>query len=177
MTNTAIPRSINRAARNVTLRHPSSMPCSVWRRRVTRVDPASPGAPLMGGMPTLGGMGVLTADDEPQIEYVELGDARVLVTGQFQPGDMVERGDAMQQAVMQEAQIEAIADPGSDGYFTPDRGDLVAILPGMGVVLAYSVEGISGAVNIPPYVRKFQLSPRDDLHHLEPFRPGVIVAP
>lgn len=171
-----VPVAINKAARLVVLRHPNAIACSVWRKQVQRVeiDPVTGDPSEIGGMPTLGGMEVLKAEDEAQIDYVEMGAARVLFSGQWQESSMNERVDAPAQAIMQMARIECTAEPGAADYFTPDRGDLVAVLPGMGVVLAYSIEGAQGSTMIPPYVVTHLMQPRDELHQLAPWEAGAI---
>lgn len=179
---TSVPTAINQSTRQVVLRHPNTMPCTVWRKVIKRVEtkgeinPDSPTpaeASVFGGMPTLGGMGVLRSEDESDFEYVPLGDARCLFAGPYVPNDLNERDDAVLQQPMQEAQIESIAEPGTPGYFVADTSNLVMITPGLGVVLAYEVATVTGQANIPPYVRKLVLNPRDDLHALEPFIPQI----
>lgn len=175
---TQVPTAVNAAVRTVVLRHPNSMVCSVWRKSVTRVeiDPTTGGESQASGMPTLGGMTVLSAEDEDQISYTELGEARVLFCGVHQAADMVDNDNGIVPATLQEAQVVAVADPGTAAHFEADKGDLVAVLPGMGLVLAYSVEGVVGTGAIPGYVRKLVLSPRDELNQMEPYQDGAVDA-
>lgn len=179
---TAVPLSVNANTRLVVLRHPNSMPCTVLRKKVVRVetqgdadpdayDPDS--ASVAGGMPTLGGMGVLRSEDESDFEYELRGEAKCLFLGPFVPNDLNERDDAVLQQDAQEAQVEALVDPGDPSYFVTDTTDLVLITPGLGVVLAYEVGTVTGLTHIPPYVRKLVLNPQGDLHQLEPFLPEV----
>lgn len=171
-----VPIAIQAASRQVVLRHPNSMDCSVWRKQVTRVEP-DPGTGLpssMGGSPTLGGMGVLRSEDEADYDYVQLGDGRCMFLGPYQPNDEVERGNALLQALAQEVQVVSLAGAGEVGHFIPDTGDMVMVTPGMGVVLVFDVATITGLAHIPPYIQKLVLNPRDDLHILEPFQPGAI---
>ena len=166
---TSVPTAVNKATRAVVLRHPNSMPCTVWRKRITRVELNGNGQPSeMGGAPTLGGMGVLRSEDETDFEYDELGPGMCLFVGPFQPADVNDREDGLLQPQQQEAQVEAK----EMGAFDVNVGDLVIIEMGLGVVLAYEAAGLTGSVNIPPYVTKVVLNPRDDLHSLDPFLPG-----
>lgn len=176
----SVPIAVTSNTRQVVLRHPNTMPCTVFRKVVKRVETAGeldPNSPTpndpseMGGAPTLGGMGVLRSEDEADFEYVPLGEGRCLFAGPFMPNDLNERDDAVLQQNMQEAQVEPLADPGTPEWFMADTTDLVMITPGLGVVLAYEVATATGMSNIPPYVRKLVLNPRDDLHHLDPFIP------
>jgi hypothetical protein len=173
---TVVPNAVNAATRQVVLRHPNTMDCVVWRKVIKRIeqDPDSGEESVDAtGMPTLGGMGVMRGEDEADFDYVEIGPAKCLFAGPFVPTDLNERDDAPLQANMQEAQIACLADPGTPEYFDADTGHLVMITPGLSVVLAYEVVTVTGAANIPPYVRKLVLNPRDDLHALEPFIPEV----
>ena len=167
---TAVPNAVNAAARRVTLKHPNAMPCTVWRKQVTRATMPGGAAPtMMGGLPTLGGMGVLSSSDEDRIEYIELGPASMLSLGQYQPNDMVDRDNGIVAELGIEARVEPIAEPGQPGHFVVDKDDLLAVTPGLGVVLAYEVVNVLTQANIPPYVRKLGVMPRDDLHHLAPW--------
>ena len=65
---TNVPSAVNRMARNVVINHPNTWECQVFRKRVTRTD----GAPV-GGLPTMGGLGVLDSEDEESIDYDHLG--------------------------------------------------------------------------------------------------------
>lgn len=171
---TQVPAAISKASRLVVLRHPNARRCSVWRKVFTRTeaDPATGQARTLGGMPTLGGMEVLTGADEAQFEYRELGEGRVMFLGPYQQDDMLERGNATLQQIEQRALVESVADQGSPDHFTAETGDLVAVLPGMGVVLAFSVERRNGVIGIPGYASELILSPRDELDQLSPFMLG-----
>lgn len=163
--------SISHSVRQVVLSHPNTMDCTVWRKRVARVE-NDPGTGLpseMGGSPTLGGMGMLRSEDESDFTYEELGAAKCMFCGVFQQADQVERDNAVLQQNMQEAQVESVIAPGAVGYFQADTTDMVLITPGMGTVLAFEVASLLSPGMIPPYVRKLVLNPLDDLHSLIPF--------
>lgn len=174
---TNVPTAIQAASRQVVLRHPNSSICWVWRKVVTRVEnvPGTSTPSTMGGSPTLGGMGVLRSEDEADFDYVELGEGRCMFCGVYQPNDEVERGNALLQSPMQEAQVVSLGALGQAGHFIPDTGDIVMTTPGLGVVLVFEVATITGLANIPPYIQKLVLNPRDDLHQLTPFMPGEVV--
>lgn len=172
---TSVAAAINQAARAVTLRHPNAMDCVVYRRRIKRVeiDPATglPGESA-DGMPTLGGMTVIAADDEPDFDYDLLGPGKVIFTAHYAGGVMNERMDAPLQEGTTDAQIEPIGDPGTPEHFDVQKGDLVAVMPGLGVVLAYTCEFTRSGTMIPGHVMTSVLQPRDDLHQLLPYLPG-----
>lgn len=163
-----VPVAVNFAVRQVVLRHPNSWDCTVLERKVVRNDLDD--AELIGGLPTLGGAGVLDSEDETEYEYVERGDARMLLIGPYEPSEMNDRGDAELQRSRTEAQIVCVANPDEPGYFTPQNHDIVIAYPGEGIGLAYEVLQPIGNVNIPPYSVRYVLNPRDDLHYIEPFK-------
>lgn len=158
-----VPTQINRSVRLVTLRHPNAMDCTVWRKQVNRTAAAEPLE--MGGLPTLGGLGMLDSEDEADFSFVELGDAKIVFAGQFL-GEGANWNDAETglnyPAPPMEALIECLVEPGQPGYFLPDKPDMVSVEPGNGMVVLYEVIGATGSVNIPPYTRKLVLAPRQD---------------
>lgn len=185
---TAVPNKINEAVRLVTLRHPNSMPCIVFRKNTLRVD-APPGS--MGGHPTLGGMGVLTSEDEDNYEWTLLGSGKILFTGGFGGTTVVDRNDAVKIQNTATATIELFdvpAEPGLgviDGHTVPrqvcnkhdvvyafpglvvERTDVVYVIPAAEANLPYEVVSVESALNVPPYTRTYQLNARDDLDYLQ----------
>lgn len=167
---TNVPIKIMQAARTVTLRHPNSIPCVVLRKVLLK--PA--GGEEMGGLPTLGGMGVLKSEDEPDYEYQRIGEGKIHITGQFSGGDMSDRGDSIvPDQPMQEANIVCF-DVVVDGIKQPgpevQKGDLVGVMPGGGVLIGFEIVGQTGSVAIYPYATKWVVAPRDELHDLEPWK-------
>jgi len=158
-----VPVRITQAAHAVTRRHPNSIDCVILRKVLT-----APAGEQMGGLPTLGGMGVLKSEDEPDFEYKRVGLGKILLTGQFSGGDMSDRGDnIVPDQPMQEAQI-VYADELHP--FEVQKGDLVGMMPGGGVLVGFEIVGQTGNVAIYPYVTKWVIAPRDELHDLEPWK-------
>lgn len=160
---TQIPIRIAQAARAVTLAHPNAMDCQVYRKKVLRTNASGE---EMGGAPTLGGLGVLSPEDESDFEYEAIGAGKILFTEWTEELDIVDRDDGLAPGVnLIACRIEAL-----DGtQFTPEKNDLIAVMPGAGVLLGYEVVGLSSKVNIPPYTRKYAVQPRDELHDLVPW--------
>lgn len=164
-----VPAKIMEASRTVTLKHPNSMDCTLYRKILTR---AAPDGSTMGGLPTLGGLGVLSPEDEEQFEYQPLGAAKILITGRFDGElDLSDRHDSLPPDVaMQEALIEPL--PGEDNApatWSPHKYDLVGVEPGGGVLIGFEIVGMVSNVNIYPYTTKFVIAPRDELHDLTPW--------
>ena len=155
-----VPTQINKAARLVTLRHPNAMDCTVYRKTVNRTAATS-----SAGMPTIGGLGVLDSEDEADYTYQEIGDAKIVFTGQFQTqGNNWNEGDTQLNYpdAPVEALIECVLDPSDPAFFVADSKDMVMVMPGAGIALAYEVASTTGQVNIPPFTRKYMVTPRSD---------------
>lgn len=153
----AVPNAIRVAARAQVLRHPNSFKAEVQRRRVVRTAGAEDG--MAGGLPTLGGIGVMDSEDEAEIDYELLGPAHVLFTSQYEGTTLADRGDSAEPMEVVQAMIE----PDVAGAFDVKDGDLVMLLPGAGVVITYEVTNVISAVNIAPYVPRYELSAQGDL--------------
>lgn len=155
-----VPETVARNARKVTLRHPNSIDCVVWRKSVTRTDTGT-----VGGLPTLGGLTVLDSEDESQYEYTELGEAKMLF-GQYDPSlnNTLNNDTTLNYAPMPitNVQIECVLDAGDPDYFTPERHDLVVSMPGAGIVIPFEIEDVQGSIAIPPYTRRYTIAARSD---------------
>lgn len=152
-----VPQALRAANRTMVLRHPNSMPCQVWRKVVTRTLGAGPD--LVGGIPTLGGMAVLDPEDEAQVDYTMIGAGMVLFAGVYEGTKLSDARDAPEAMATALAMIE----PDEAGAFEPKDSDLIMAMPGGGVVIPYEVTNVVNAVNIPPYVPKYELSAQGDL--------------
>jgi hypothetical protein len=154
---TQVPQALRVAARAMVTRHRNAFDAQVFRRTVTRTAGAESGQG--GGRPTLGGLAVMDPEDEAEVDYVPLGNAKVLFTGQYEDTTLSSRRDFAEQMATSTALIE----PDTQGAFEPKNGDLVMLFPGGGVVVPYEVTGITATVNIPPYVPRYELSAQGDL--------------
>ena len=61
------------------------------------------------------------------------------------------------------ARIESVAEPEEEGFFKPKKNDIVYLVIGMSVAIAYQITDISGVTGIPPYTLRYELQKRDDL--------------
>lgn len=147
-----VATAVRRGSRIVVLRHPNAIDATVLRRRVARTAGAEGGT--MGGLPTLGGMGVMDAEDEPEVDYDPLGPVKVLFTQAYEPTTMADRRDAPEAMPSAQALIEAV----TEGLFDIKDGDLVMLNPGGGVTIPYEVTNVLNTVNIPPYAQRYELS-------------------
>lgn len=157
----AVAVQINRANRQRTLRDPNALDCVLFTKKVERVSESA----SYDGAPTLGGLGLLTDEDEVNYSWVEVGDARIhFAQGYAAPlGNTSDDGSRLDYADgVLEASIESILEPDAPGYVQPGKRMLVAVLIGGGVIINYEIVDVTGAVNIPPYTRKYLLNPRAD---------------
>ena len=155
-----VPLAIRRSVRAVTLNHPNRMTCTVYRKVVTRVAPDT-----LGGLPTLGGLGVLEDDDEADFDYQSLGDGVVVMLQVYQGGFRSDDNSLLDNP--NTSQQETLLEPLIDDGFTPKKHDLVSIVIG-DALLPYEITEITGTVNIPPFTQKYVLQLRDELLYVTP---------
>lgn len=159
-----VPAAVNRMARNVVINHPNTFNCQVFRKTVTRAAPTT-----IGGLPTLGGLGVLDTTDEDEFTYTWIGNGFALPLDQFDPSSMSSHRDAQISTSANEFRfaIEAEEQAGSPGAFTPKKADVFYLLLGSGpgaAKLAFEIVDVETTVNIPPYTSRYVACRRDELH-------------
>jgi hypothetical protein len=161
----AVAVAMRTANRATVLRHPNSIDAQVWRRQVVRTAGAEAGS--IGGLPTLGGAMVMDSEDEDDVEFEKIGDAKVLFTENYQGTTLADNRASAEATEVRLALIE----PVEKDAFEPKDGDLVYLLPGADVVIPMEVTKVLSMVEIPPYVVKYELSAQGDLL----FEPGLAV--
>lgn len=152
---TNIPEAVNRMVRNVVANHPNTYNCIVVRKRVTRV-----GAATVGGLPTIGGMSVISSDDEEDVTWDLLGNGYAMKSEPFQAAAMMDRQDANNGAA---DEYRFLVEPEDAGAFEPKKNDVFYLLIG-NVRLAYEIVGVETTSDIPPYTQRYICNRRDDLH-------------
>lgn len=155
----AITNTVERAARAVTLHHPNSMDCRLLRKTILRSSNGD-----IGGLPTLGGMGVLNSEDEPAYEYQHIGEGKLLLISRFDGSQGLDDGSGLASNVrMAEVQIAM-----HDVLLQVQKGDLVGALLGNGVVIGFEVMGSLGNMSLHPAPLRYVVAARDELHTLRP---------
>ena len=152
---TSVPEAINSLSRNVVINHPNSFQCVLMRKVVNRTAATS-----VGGLPTLGGMAVISSDDEEDVSWEVLGNAYSLQTDHFDPSQMMDRQDANNGAA---DEFRFLIEPETAGEFDIKKLDVMYLILGQ-VRLAYQIIGIETVGNIPPYTLRYVCNRRDDLH-------------
>lgn len=159
---TNVPTAVNRMSRNVVVNHPNSVNCQVFRKTVTRTGP------VVSGAPTLGGLGVISSEDEEQFDYAWVGNGFALQAEAFQASAMMDRGDANNNFGNEfKFLIEPEEPTGMPGNFTPQKYDVMYLLLGIepgSPKIAFEIVGIEAVLNIPPFCTRFIANRRDDLH-------------
>ena len=156
---TNIAKGVNRMIRNVVINHRDSFECQVFRKIVNRND-----EPLSGGMPTIGGMGVLNADDEEDISWEFVGNGYALKTDDHQPSPMMDRRDAHNSAT---SELRFLVEPkepsGMPESFITKKHDVIYIVISDDVKLAFEIVDLESMTDIPPFSTRYVTNRRADL--------------
>jgi len=156
---TNVPAAVNRMARNVIINHPNTWECQVFRKSVTRTDAT------VGGLPTMGGLGVLDSEDEEQIAWAWIGNGYALQAESFMPSPMMDRQDANNGSANESRfMIEPEHPTGMPGNFDLRNHDVFYLVLADSVKVAFEIVGVETTLNIPPYVTRYVANRRDDLH-------------
>lgn len=157
-----VPAAVARAGRIVTLRHPNAMDCTVWRKRLLRA-PDSVGAE-MGGIPTIGGIGVLDGEDEADYEFDVVGDAKIVLSGVWDGMNAGSNWNDADTGIIEPSAtpVTALIEFIDEAHGVVQKPDRITVEPGGGIVLAYEVLGETSSVAIPPYTRRHILAARSD---------------
>lgn len=157
-----IPFGINTIARNVIINHPNTFNCEVYRRKLKRET-----NPEIGGMPTMGGMMVMTVSDESEITWELVGIAYALPADAFQPSIAMDRRDINNGF---STEYRFLVEPeemiGNPGGFKIEKNDVFYIIMGDGpdaAKIAHEIIDVEATVNVPPYVERYVTNRRDDL--------------
>lgn len=150
----SVPSSVNAMARSVIENHPNTLNCQVFRRKLNRTEP------LVGGIPTLGGLGVLDSEDEENIDYEWIGNGYALQAEPFNPSQTMDRQDANNSYA---DEIRFLIIPEDVDGFEVKKHDVIYLLIGDIVKLAWEVSGIETVINIPPYTKRYIMNRRNDL--------------
>ena len=153
---TNVPEGINRLARATVINHPNCWGGFVLRKALNRTAPS-----------TLGGIGVLSAEDEEDFEFAFQGHVYALLADTFSPASMTERGDANIGAVNEmRFLIEPQGEPGQSDWFEIKKGDLFYIVLGIAddsPRIAYEIVGIETPHNVVPFSRRYVVNRRAEM--------------
>jgi hypothetical protein len=153
-----VPEAVNRMARNIVINHPNTYNAIVFRKRVLR-----PADNAIGGLPTLGGLAVISSDDEEDVTWDLLGDAYAMKVEPYGQGIMMDRQDANDGGTQEfRFLIEPEIQDGLPGGFAIKKNDVMYIVMG-DVRHAYEVVAIETNSDIPPYTLRYVCNVRNEL--------------
>lgn len=162
-----VPAGIGAMARNVIINHPNTFNIEVYRRKLGRTS-----ADTVAGAPTLGGMMVMSNDDEHDITWSLVGLGYALPAEQFQQSQMMDRRDATNGYA---DEIRFLLEPeemqGDAGGFEIQKKDVFYMLVGVGekaAKLAYEIVEVEAVINLPPFVPRYVVNRRSDLDVIGP---------
>jgi hypothetical protein len=142
---TTIPDAINKMTRQVILNHPSHYRCAIIRATATRSEP------LSGHLPTLGGLGVLLADDEDALAFAQIGTGWLLPADPYAAAPMTDKLDAENGAAGEVTFLIAPEDPA----LVVAKNDIIYRYHDYGVTQAFTVVDIRAQIAIPPFCLRY----------------------
>jgi hypothetical protein len=152
----AVPEQLTKMARSVVINHPNAWNCEAYRKKMLRTDPTT----QIGGIPTLGGLSVLDSEDESAIEWEWIGNGFALQAEPYQPSLMMSSGGAINNAAIE---LRFLIVPESVDDFVLKKHDVIYLLLGESIKLAWEIIAIEAMVNIAPYTTRYILNKRSDL--------------
>ncbi|NCC41820.1 MAG: hypothetical protein EOM21_20880 [Gammaproteobacteria bacterium] len=151
-----VPATINRLASRIVHNHPNSIAMQAFRKVVLRT-PAE----------TLGGLGVLSSEDEDAIEYVFLGTGSALPTAEdaMSPSALNDNADVTHS---DSADLRFMFAPDLDEdapAWEPEKSDVIVLWLDEAGALKVPLEivGLESVNNIPPFSVRYICNRRDDL--------------
>ncbi|MER2511492.1 MAG: hypothetical protein ABTQ25_03565 [Nitrosomonas ureae] len=154
-----VPGAVNRMTRNIVINHPNTWECHVFRKTVNRV-----GDSVSGGLPTLGGVGVMSADDEEDVSFELVGIGYALQAEMFSASSMMDRQDANNGFAGEfRFLIEPEEPTGMPGNFTIKKRDVFYLVISDDVKLAFEIVDVETVINIPPFAMRYVANRRGDL--------------
>lgn len=143
-----VPDATNKMARAVIMNHPNAYNCEIYRKIIDRVNPE-----------TMGGLGVLGNDDEEDVSFEFVGIGYALQAETFQQSAMMDRQDANNSYANE---IRFLIAP-EDADFEIVKHDVLYLLFGENVKLAWEIVTVETTVNIAPYTKRYVCNKRNDL--------------
>ena len=151
-----VSEQVLKASRRVIMNHGNAHSAVVYRKEITRPSPE-----------LLGGAMVLSTDDEPEFDYVELGEAKLLFMDGYVESSLSDNTQTYNYAEPSRNVILAsVAETGSPEFFIPKKSDIVYYFTILDVAIAYEITKVLGVVEGSPYSTRYEISKRDDLNYI-----------
>jgi len=150
-----VPQAVNDMARAVLENHPNTYNCQIYRKVINRVSDSE-----MGGRPTIGGLGTVDSEDEDDFSYAYLGNGYALQAEPFQPSSMMDRQDANNSF---DTELRFLICADTDQDIVLKKRDVVYLLLGNTIKMAWEITAIETIINIPPFNLRYIMNRRDDI--------------
>lgn len=160
---TNIPNAINKLMRQTVINHPNAWGGVILRKQVNRASSTTG-----GGMPTMGGMGVMSSEDEEKISYTHVGNVYAIRAELFSPASMHDRYD-INTAPTDEVRmlIEPEPEPSTSNYFQLKTRDILYVPLGTDLQtspkIAYELVSSESTTDIPPFNIRWVCNRRADI--------------
>lgn len=150
-------QAVQNMARMVTLRHPNSFDAICFQRIFLTNN----------GLNQIGGFDVLSGEDTPEIDFKQLGMAKVLFVDPWQASRTIETSASF--ANDERVKLSALIEPDIEGEFELKKGDIFYIQIDQKLGLAYEIIGIELPVGLPTAMsaKRYIINKRDDLDYIE----------
>ncbi|KJV08029.1 hypothetical protein [Methylocucumis oryzae] len=150
-----VPDAINRIKRNVVINHPNTYNCHIVRKIINRAD-----EPEVGGLPTLGGLGMISADDEQDVDWDFIDNGYALPAEPFgAPSQMMDRQDANNPSL---EEFRFLIEP-EDADIELKKNDVIYLIISEVVLIAFEIVTVETLTNIAPFNIRYVCNKRPDL--------------
>lgn len=152
MPQTQVHNTLHNAARLVTLNHPNAFDAICYQRIFLTNN----------GQNQIAGVHILGAEDTADVDFKELGMAKVLFVEQWQSSNVIADGiNANDSRVKAMALIE----PDIENAFELNKNDIFYLIISEEQALCYEIVGIENPVGLPTSMnaKRYLLNKRDDL--------------
>lgn len=136
---TNVARTVANASRKVVRRHPNAFECLVMRKQTDRSEPKN-----------LGGIRVLSSEDEHDVSYSELGVGYALFAEQFQVSGLFDSANAATGAAPETRFLIVPEVAEGEEHWSPKKRDIFYLVFTDDIKLAYEIVGQETPLNISP---------------------------
>lgn len=144
-----VPNATNKMLHSVITNHPNAFNCEIYRKVIDRENSQ-----------TLGGLGVLSSEDEENIRFEFVGIGYALQAENFQQSQMMDRQDTNNSYA---DEVRFVIAPENDDFVIEKHDVLYLLFMDGKAKLAWEIVGIETTVNIAPYTRRYVCNKRNDL--------------
>lgn len=160
--NSTVPVAVHKALYQRLLTAPNVFEVEVFRKEALRTDTQA------NDLPTVGGMGQLSIDDEDDYDYALIGSGLMQFVGQYQEQPISNSGESLagNEAIPQMAVILSELPVGQVGHFEVERNDFIALKYGLDNVIPFTVSDVLSPIGITGFNRRYVIQRADDLDYV-----------